>query len=1120
MMEQSKIKKVTIKAPEPKPDAEKAKRVYRVAVDIIRRHDEIMKQKRAYRDVFLPEAIMLRDRLQEYCEKLMFYSPSDYGRKAEEILWRKAFYEIIQLMKHNKKHLTPMSSLESAYRTHMASAMGYYHHLLCRIQSELHLNLEGVVDFYYLSEARRNSKSTKTKPLPEVESWAMQACHRCLVYLGDLSRYQYDFDGMSSRVLAQRYYYQALSLCPDIGMPNNQLGTLAGSSYYGLDAVYYYIRCIVCPTPFDGAHSNLMRLFEKNRKRFNELNEMISLEGLSPEQQRTKDIKRFVSRFLQLLDIFYTKSRNLDGRGIQDVCQKALHDFNLCMFSQSSNQSKDGELNPLDDKPCQLDDEMVFKIFVICLAIIHMMQKEGNKQVAAAIAFSLALFSHALNHVMMRLQAALYELENQTRIFQSVTPDEVSSSADVEENHENNYSTITLSKRKNAVKNKKQNISANRSNFLKETAKNEPAEKDEKKKLKKSSKLRRMRRRKGSESSSESEGNVALFKNNSDFSEDDVKGAESEDSEEETSNHLLDELSSSDSDDNLMVSQEMRPGFSSVGIEMTTSDHQSITDSEKHLDIATDIFGSIIMDGTIKEKATTFDLSVPRKQSMSDMAECLKDIPLDWLSDAANLLHHTLKFTFATNDNPVDGSNDDSNQMIQTNKQIRIPPGFEKSNESRHVLEISEKLANFDIETDTDISIYPTDAENSTVTESEMDTETETDKDSVIDRSELQEKKLSRLIQVATNEGLLRSIKVYCDWLRINPHIIATCAKISSSIWYRLSVLLNFLPSEMDLSKIEVCGSDRLLQMVESTQNSNWFPTQPLTEDLHLQKLTPLEMAHKEIIFKTDSRIDLSCHQETILRICYLRRFGYFIMKLKTVEFTYSKETGMFYGPQQIATPDIINDKKREEDLMNAEARRNQLMKDMAQLRLQAEVNQLEGSLKSTDAQSKLPPYIVPDAFSLSEYLNLIKQLAVGSRFIIIIPLSVVNHLDFLKKDMTGARDAIRWLEGEFQKGNRFMRAQKSHENNLPAQEKYMKLDKDFWRMLQIIDCCKYLSKQNPNCDLHSMVTLLTKTRVSSSNISFRTKELISKANEEGLRMHTVPEFYGQWKETCKNDKG
>lgn len=73
---------------------------------------------------------------------------------------------------------------------------------------------------------------------------------------------------------------------------------------------------------------------------------------------------------------------------------------------------------------------------------------------------------------------------------------------------------------------------------------------------------------------------------------------------------------------------------------------------------------------------------------------------------------------------------------------------------------------------------------------------------------------------------------------------------------------------------------------------------------------------------------------------------------------------------------------------VNGEARRNQLMRDMAQLRLKAEVSELEGSLKLTDAQPKLPPYLVPDALSLCEHLNLMKQLAACSKFIIIIPVT------------------------------------------------------------------------------------------------------------------------------------
>jgi len=32
-----------------------------------------------------------------------------------------------------------------------------------------------------------------------------------------------------------------------------------------------------------------------------------------------------------------------------------------------------------------------------------------------------------------------------------------------------------------------------------------------------------------------------------------------------------------------------------------------------------------------------------------------------------------------------------------------------------------------------------------------------------------------------------------------------------------------------------------------------------------------------------------------------------------------------------------------------------------------------------------------------------------------------VDHLDLLKKDNAGAREAIRWLEAEFHKGNRYV---------------------------------------------------------------------------------------------------
>ena len=83
---------------------------------------------------------------------------------------------------------------------------------------------------------------------------------------------------------------------------------------------------------------------------------------------------------------------------------------------------------------------------------------------------------------------------------------------------------------------------------------------------------------------------------------------------------------------------------------------------------------------------------------------------------------------------------DDSNFEIppQTNK-YSLTAGFETNPETRHVLEITEKLADFVIETDTDLSSMPTDTENSSLpTESELEGETtETDREStgsVIDK--------------------------------------------------------------------------------------------------------------------------------------------------------------------------------------------------------------------------------------------------------------------------------------------------------------------------------------------------------------------------------------------------
>ncbi|VCW83857.1 unnamed protein product, partial [Gulo gulo] len=61
---------------------------------------------------------------------------------------------------------------------------------------------------------------------------------------------------------------------------------------------------------------------------------------------------------------------------------------------------------------------------IICLMGVHSLKRAGSKQYSAAIAFTLALFSHLVNHVNIRLQAELEEGENPGPAFQSDSTDE------------------------------------------------------------------------------------------------------------------------------------------------------------------------------------------------------------------------------------------------------------------------------------------------------------------------------------------------------------------------------------------------------------------------------------------------------------------------------------------------------------------------------------------------------------------------------------------------------------------------------------------------------------------------------------------------------------------------
>ncbi|NWS28868.1 SMG5 protein, partial [Polioptila caerulea] len=327
----------------------------------------------------------------------------------------------------------------------------------------------------------------------------------------------------------------------------------------------------------------------------------------------------------------------------------------------------------------------------------------------------------------------------------------------------------------------------------------------------------------------------------------------------------------------------------------------------------------------------------------------------------------------------------------------------------------------------------------------------------------------------------------------------------SQSLWNRLSVLLNLLPSAADLQESGLVLCDEVKDILSDPELPDLNANLLLPEDVALRNLPPLKNAHKRFNFEQDRPI-FSAVEEVSWGKSW-RKSGLGCCVVVPFPSTEGLRKGLWSrcGRVLLMFPKIFLE----------EARRNRLMRDMAQLRLQLEVSQLEGSLQQPKAQSAMSPYLVPDTQALCQHLALVKQLATSGRFIIIIPRTVIDGLDFLKKENAGARDSIRYLEAEFKKGNRYIRCQKDVGKSF-ERHKLKRQDLDAWNLYKILDSCKQLtvSQGSGEDDTAGMVTIITGFQLEDpSSFSVPMQSAIQAATNASIEIKNVLEFYKQWKE-------
>ncbi|KAJ6747612.1 hypothetical protein OIU74_029967 [Salix koriyanagi] len=203
-----------------------------------------------------------------------------------------------------------ITKIRSQFKTFLSEATGFYHDLMLKVRAKCGLPL---VSFSDNAESQNIMSGEGNKAT--MMRKGLISCHRCLIYLGDLSRYKGLYGEGDSKTrdfsAASSYYKQASSLWPSSGNPHHQLGILATYSGGEFEAIYCYFRSLAIDNPFSTARDNLIIEFEKNRQSFSQLcgDAKASLTKNATRQiGRRGRGKRQRIRFVRLNGILFTRT--------------------------------------------------------------------------------------------------------------------------------------------------------------------------------------------------------------------------------------------------------------------------------------------------------------------------------------------------------------------------------------------------------------------------------------------------------------------------------------------------------------------------------------------------------------------------------------------------------------------------------------------------------------------------------------------------------------------------------------------------------------------------------------------------------------------------------------------
>lgn len=365
----------------------------RNVADCYSRLESISNNSRRIKDLFKPKANQIRDRIRQQCENLLLDDSLRNSRKAIEFLWKYCYHSFMQFYKKHKRSIKTDDEYNLLV-SYFQAGTGYFYSVLFKLSNDYGGHLAKFVPELTLDNFE--DEEFKKKPDSYIQAIANQCIHRILICLGDLYRYLDILGKENCRLLAVKWYNAAFLFDKQLGMPFNQLGSLAGTDNYNLDSVYYYIRCLNCKRPFDNAEDNLKYIFNLSKGLMNEINILGD-----NNSECVFLVKKCLIEFIHLINLFWFETTDISH--LTQFIGTTLNTFNRAI------QLKIKPTNAR--KPTFLCPETVFHLTVIIIILNHKFQTKsvsGDKLHSTlnsvAIGFALNFLFYLINAVIKQVK--------------------------------------------------------------------------------------------------------------------------------------------------------------------------------------------------------------------------------------------------------------------------------------------------------------------------------------------------------------------------------------------------------------------------------------------------------------------------------------------------------------------------------------------------------------------------------------------------------------------------------------------------------------------------------------------------------------------------------------------